>query len=82
MFASPTITTRAFEVTDTQRLEEISLGIVAAQVRYLRARGFENLHLQIDSDDLNGMALIKALPVTPQPAFVTYLRPLELTRTG
>ena len=61
---------------------EISLGIIAAQVRYLRARGFENLHLQIDSDDLNGMALIKALPITPQPAFVTYLRPLELTRTG
>ena len=54
---------------------EIALAIVAAQVRYLRGRGFERLHFEVDSDDPHGMALIAALPVTPQPAIVTYLRP-------
>ena len=60
---------------------EISLAIVAAQVSYLQARGFECLHFEVDSDDEHGMALIAALPVTPQPAFITYLRPLEPNRT-
>lgn len=60
---------------------EISLCIVAAQVRYLQARGFEYLHFEVDSDDERGMALIALLPVTPQPGFVTYLRPLEPNRT-
>ena len=59
---------------------EISLAIVAMQMRYLQARGVANLHFEVDSDDLHGMALIAALPVTPQSAFVTYLRPLETTR--
>ncbi len=59
---------------------EISLAIVAAQVRYLQASGVEYLHFEVDSDDLHGMALIAALPVTQQPAFVTYLRPLETAR--
>ena len=61
---------------------EIALAIVAAQVRYLQANGFECLHFEVDSDDPHGMALIAALPVTPQPAFVTYLRPLEPIRAG
>ncbi len=60
----------------------ISLAVVAAQVRYLQERQSTHLHFEIDSDDLHGMALIAALPVTPQPAFVTYVRPLELARAG
>jgi GNAT superfamily N-acetyltransferase len=54
---------------------DVSLAIVLHQVRYLEARGIHQLTLEIDSDDVNGMALRSALPVTPQPGFVTMLRP-------
>lgn len=59
---------------------EIALAIVVAQVRVLQARGLKRLHFEVDSDDAHGMALIATLPVTPQPAFVTFLRPLETIR--
>ena len=54
---------------------DVSLAIVLHQVRYLKTRGIHQFTIDVDSDDVNGMSLLAALPMTPQPGFITMLRP-------